>query len=266
VEPDLTLLRELVEGSPFLTTRPGRGVPQAWIQQVEAILGPLPPSYRWWLSEYGAGTLGGGWIASIAPPDLRGHVDDDLTAPGRLVDGRLCFYAEPDCGDSYHFVHPGRRSSGTAAPAEWPVVRCDVFGDEEPFAESFAGFLAVSVARAAGLGDGPNPSLARLWRSTPGVLLPNGVLIYGPQTITERNETYEVADYAPHWVLVGDDSGGGGLFMRRHGRDRASVHLLDLGAIEPDIMGAASEKVTDDLLGWLRSGADIPGRQCTSGQ
>ncbi|MGW0432666.1 hypothetical protein ACWDV4_08985 [Micromonospora sp. NPDC003197] len=108
--------------------------------------------------------------------------------------------------------------------------------------------------------------MARLWRSTPGVLLPNGVLIYGPQTITERNQTYEVARYAPHWVLIGDDSGGGGLFMRRHGRDRASVHHLDLGAIEPDIMGAASGKVTDDLLGWLRAGGDIPERRYSAGQ
>ncbi|GAB2950664.1 hypothetical protein GCM10027280_43910 [Micromonospora polyrhachis] len=265
MEPDLTLLRELVEGTPILSTHPGRGVPEEWICQVEAMLGPLPPSYRWWLTEYGSGTLGGAGIATIAPPNLRVYADDDLTAPWRLADGLLCFYAEPDCGDSYHFVHPGHRSPGSVASAEWPVVRRDVFGDEEPFAESFAGFLSISVARAAGLGDGPTPALARLWRSTPGVLLPNGVMIYGPQIITERNETYEVDDYAPHWVLIGDDSGGGGLFMRRHGRDRASVHHLDFGAISSDTV-AASEKVADDLLVWLRGGAAIPGRQSTLGQ
>ncbi|MGW0432665.1 hypothetical protein ACWDV4_08980 [Micromonospora sp. NPDC003197] len=94
MEPDLTLLRELIEGSPILSTYPGRGVPEEWICEVETVVGPLPPSYRWWLVEYGSGTLGGAGIATIAPPNLRVHADDDLTAPGRLTDGRLCFYAE----------------------------------------------------------------------------------------------------------------------------------------------------------------------------
>ncbi|WP_340374305.1 NADAR family protein [Streptomyces sp. SS7] len=60
--------------------------------------------------------------------------------------------------------------------------------------------------------------------------------------------------YAPDWVLVGDDSGGRGLFMRRHDRDRAAVYGLDLGAVEHDIE-AVGELLTDDLLGWLAEGA-----------
>ncbi|WP_405969093.1 hypothetical protein OG496_00775 [Streptomyces sp. NBC_00988] len=81
-------------------------------------------------------------------------------------------------------------------------------GAEEEAAESFAGFLTGHVARVAGVGDGPTPSLARLWRSTPGVHLPGGVVIYGPQDILERNETYKVGEYQPDWILIGDDSGG----------------------------------------------------------
>ena len=77
-------------------------------------------------------------------------------------------------------------------------------------------------------------------------------MVYGPQAIRERNETYEVREYAPDWVLIGDDSGGSGLFMRRHGRDRTSVFRLDLDAIEPDVE-RGGERVTDDLIGRLGS-------------
>ncbi|MEE1806343.1 hypothetical protein [Streptomyces sp. BE133] len=59
--------------------------------------------------------------------------------------------------------------------------------------------------------------------------------------------------YAPDWVLVGDDGGGGGLFMRRHGRDRTRVYRLDLGAIDEDVE-ADGDPMTDDLLGWLSAG------------
>lgn len=206
-------------------------------------MGALPPSYRWWLAEYGSGRVGGADVATVAPPE---HADayEAITAGWRLNGDRLCFAAEPDGGDEYFFV------LGARPGAEHPVVRRD---QEEPVADTFAGFLAVQTALATGLKDGPNPTMARLWRSTPGVLLDNGVHVYGPQAIWERNETFEVAEYAPGWVLIGDDSGGGGLFMRRHGRDRVSVFRLGLGAIEPDIE-AAGERLTDDLIGWLGQG------------
>lgn len=178
-------------------------------------------------------------------------MDEAITAAWRLTDDRLCFAVEPDCGDAYHFALD---RSGEAGAGEYPVVcRDGADGSEYPVAESFAGFLAVRAARLRGLRDGPNPAVARLWRSTPGVLLDNGVHIYGPQCTGERNETFEVSRYAPDWVLVGDDSGGDGFFMRRHGRDRTCVHRLGLGAICADVE-AEGEPVTDDLLGWLRAG------------
>ncbi|MFD4857997.1 hypothetical protein [Streptomyces atratus] len=59
--------------------------------------------------------------------------------------------------------------------------------------------------------------------------------------------------YAPDWVLVGDDGGGGGLFMRGHGRDRTRVYRLDLGAIDEDVE-ADGDPMTDDLLGRLSAG------------
>lgn len=104
----------------------------------------------------------------------------------------------------------------------------------------------------------PNPAIAELWQTTPGLLLPDGTTVYGAEDIAERNETYEVAEYAPGWVLVGDDSGGRGLLMRSTGadfspaagRDAAEVFLLDLGALTADVP-EEGEFLTDDLIGWL---------------
>ncbi|WP_326767324.1 SMI1/KNR4 family protein [Streptomyces sp. NBC_01591] len=251
MRPDLTLLRDLVEGSPGFGRGPGGAVPEALIREAEARVGPLPPSYRWWLAKYGHGRAGDADIATVWPAESADDAYEAVTAGWRLSGDRLCFAVEPDCGDDYHFVLD---RAGAAGDGEYPVVRRDgTDGCEYPVAESFAGFLAVQVSRLRGLRDGPNPAVARLWRSTPGVLLDNGVHVYGPHLIEERNETFEVARYAPGWVLVGDDSGGDGFFMRRHGRDRISVHRLGLGAICEDIE-AEGERVTDDLLGWLRAG------------
>ncbi|MEU6920662.1 SMI1/KNR4 family protein [Streptomyces sp. NPDC046631] len=258
MKPDLTLLRDLVDASPGFGRGPAAAVPEALIGAAEARVGPLPASYRWWLARYGHGRAGGADIATVGPAD---DLDDDMyeaiTAAWRLTGDRLCFAVEPDCGDAYHFALD---RSGEAGAGEYPVVcRDGADGSEYPVAESFAGFLAVRAARLRGLRDGPNPAVARLWRSTPGVLLDNGVHAYGPQCAGERNETFEVSRYAPDWVLVGDDSGGDGFFMRRHGRDRTSVHRLGLGAICADVE-AEGEPVTDDLLGWLRAGGPLPGR------
>ncbi|GAA2044803.1 hypothetical protein [Polymorphospora rubra] len=83
--------------------------------------------------------------------------------------------------------------------------------------------------------------MAELWRTTPGLCLPDGTRIYGPHEITERNSTHEVAGYTPGRVLVGDDSGGAGYLMRRTGtapspapgRSGAEIFRLDLGALSP---------------------------------
>ncbi|RIQ14405.1 hypothetical protein [Jiangella rhizosphaerae] len=102
--------------------------------------------------------------------------------------------------------------------------------------------------------------MAELWRMTPGLYLANGTAIYGPHSICERNTTYEVEEYSPGWVLIGDDGGGAGYLMRRQGtvggRD-GEVYRLDLGALSDDVK-ADGEYVTDDLCRWLAaSGSDV---------
>ncbi len=49
----------------------------------------------------------------------------------------------------------------------------------------------------------------RFWQQrSGGAMLEDQVQIYATADIEERNHTYEVADYFPGWVAVGDDSGG----------------------------------------------------------
>ncbi len=112
--------------------------------------------------------------------------------------------------------------------------------------------------RARAVLSAPVPALAALWQVSLGVLLNDGTRVYAPDEIDERNATLEVPEYAPGWVLVGDDSGGNGYLMRRaqpqfdpaEGRAVAEVFRIDLGALTQNIADAG-EFVTDDLVGWL---------------
>ncbi|WP_209313177.1 SMI1/KNR4 family protein, partial [Streptomyces lonarensis] len=249
--PDTARLRELVLGSPAVSPAGGAAAPSvAAVAAAERVTGPLPPSFRWWLTTFGGGRIGGAETAVVAPSGWQDEYDA-VTAPWRREErpGLLACAEEPD-GARYWFDLTERRADG-----ECPVL-CDA-GDglgPQPFAATFAGFPAVVVALATGQRHGPNPAVAELWRQGPGVMLPCGVQAYGPDVLPERNATYEVARWAPDWVLVGDDSGGAGLLMRRHGADRSSVYLLGLGALEPDV-AAAGERVTGDLGAWLTAGA-----------
>ncbi|KAB8162017.1 DUF4303 domain-containing protein [Streptomyces sp. 3MP-14] len=116
---------------------------------------------------------------------------------------------------------------------------------------------AERAAHTGPLAPPPNPTVAELWRLTPGWYLPDGTALYGPHSLAERNATYEVARYAPGWALVGDDGGGDGLLMRAPGpafapatgRASAEVFRLGLGALAPDVADEGTF-VTDDLIGW----------------
>ncbi|MFC7549587.1 hypothetical protein [Plantactinospora sp. GCM10030261] len=57
--------------------------------------------------------------------------------------------------------------------------------------------------------------------------------LYGPDEIAERNLTYEIAEYAPDLLLIGDDGGGRGLFVAGNDSD-PEVVLVGLGAVGSD--------------------------------
>ena len=59
------------------------------------------------------------------------------------------------------------------------------------------------------------------------------VLVYSPEDIAERNSTYEIPQYRPDLLLIGDDGGGRGLLIARDDPD-PDVILMDLGAVGSD--------------------------------
>ena len=71
--------------------------------------------------------------------------------------------------------------------------------------------------------------LIEFWKSYNEVSFENGINIYGLDIATERNRLYEVSTYAPQNILVGDDGGGRGLFIKKNGD--LNVFYQDLGAL-----------------------------------
>lgn len=75
-----------------------------------------------------------------------------------------------------------------------------------------------------------------------------GIVVYSAGNLVERNLTYEVADYAPGFVLIGDDSGGRGFLVRVNDPD-SSVFSSDLGDLDP----MDFEIEAADVLSWIGS-------------
>ncbi|WEH13837.1 hypothetical protein [Streptomyces sp. VNUA24] len=96
----------------------------------------------------------------------------------------------------------------------------------------------------------PAPLVA-LWNVTNGLMTDTGVTVYSAECIGERNTTYEVARYAPGFVLIGDDSGGRG-FLLRHDVPDSAVFSSDLGDLDPADFAVESSDFTS-WIGSLRS-------------
>jgi hypothetical protein len=75
-----------------------------------------------------------------------------------------------------------------------------------------------------------------LLRCSNGFFVPNvaSLLLYSVDELLERNETYEVQEYLPGWIMIGDDGGGQGIF----------IHHRDTNA-QPFINGMGSMLITD---------------------
>ncbi|MFJ8627963.1 hypothetical protein ACIRD3_34705 [Kitasatospora sp. NPDC093550] len=85
-----------------------------------------------------------------------------------------------------------------------------------------------------------------LWQVTDGLMTEAGVTVYSSGCIGERNATYEVARYAPGFVLVGDDSGGRG-FLLRADDPASAVFSSDLGDLGPEDFEVESA----DFASWI---------------
>lgn len=132
----------------------GRGVPEEVITDAERHFGiAFPPSYRWWLSNYGAGYVGGYELQGLFPemiadrePEVQLIGDVVYLAglrakrspnPGHLLE--ILSYE----GDEAYFLDTARRGPD----GEFPVV-CRYAGSDElvDVAPDFAAFLERELA------------------------------------------------------------------------------------------------------------------------
>ncbi|MCG7375396.1 SMI1/KNR4 family protein [Paenibacillus sp. ACRSA] len=138
-----TSLIEKLEHTQVLRWFPNRQVQESWIVEVEQELGfTLPPSYRWWLLNYGVALLSGTGILTISPPEHREYADTDILYMYRLADedakreGKVELFV-PDEDEIYYFDVRTADESG-----EYKVMRLDYLnGEPEVYADSFAAFL-----------------------------------------------------------------------------------------------------------------------------
>ena len=80
-------MREIIASNPDVAEFAdfGDGVSDELIQKAELALGfSLPPSYKWWLSNYGGGEVGGEEIFSIYEEDFDSVVGGDVVYMRRL--------------------------------------------------------------------------------------------------------------------------------------------------------------------------------------
>ncbi|OCA88117.1 1,3-beta-glucan synthase regulator [Bacillus sp. FJAT-27225] len=99
-----------------------------------------------------------------------------------------------------------------------------------------------------------------LLKQSDGFSIDGGLTIYGTEDFVERNETWEVADYATGYISIGDD-GGGNVFLMLQDYDTTEVLVVDSGDMNPQ----NASFITWDFSGWIRNGClteeDIAGDQ-----
>lgn len=83
-----------------------------------------------------------------------------------------------------------------------------------------------------------------------GFGLKNGVLIYSSGELIERNETFEVAKYAPGFIAIGDDSGGRAILVAFQ---KPGVFMVDHGSMDP----ADMEQIADSISDWVTRGCPV---------
>ncbi|MCB1043637.1 MAG: SMI1/KNR4 family protein [Acidobacteria bacterium] len=138
-------LQEMIRQSPSASFgNIENGVSVTWIRKAEAFLGfSLPPSYTWWLRNYGGGEVGGEEIYSIY------EMDFDQAVGGDIVFNAIANMRSNGCGfdrlyicrtgvDEYFFFETKSRTDVN----EFPVFIGDHRSQQtEHYAKNFAEFL-----------------------------------------------------------------------------------------------------------------------------
>ncbi|KOS60592.1 SMI1 / KNR4 family protein [Lysinibacillus sp. FJAT-14222] len=88
-----------------------------------------------------------------------------------------------------------------------------------------------------------------LLKYTNGLSIAGGVLIYGTEDIIERNETWEVNEYAKGYLAIGDD-GGGNVFLMELDTEESRIFAVDCGDMNPQ----NASIIAVDFNSWIDSG------------
>ena len=72
------------------------------------------------------------------------------------------------------------------------------------------------------------------------------VMLYGLDSLRERNETYDTQQACPGYIAIGDDSGGRAVMLALDGASTA-VYLVGHGSMQRDDF----ELAADDFAAWL---------------
>jgi SMI1 / KNR4 family (SUKH-1) len=75
------------------------------------------------------------------------------------------------------------------------------------------------------------------------------VVLFSASELDERNSTYEVGEYAPGWVMIGDDSGGRAILLNAR-QDPIGVFIVGTGSMVPD----DAEQLAPTIESWLDRG------------
>ena len=83
-----------------------------------------------------------------------------------------------------------------------------------------------------------------------GCLLENGLSLYPLENLAERNQTHEVFQYTPGYLLIGDDSGGMGVLLSFEASPK-SVYASGIGDLSPSgfkVIASSHQALIDGQL------------------
>lgn len=89
-----------------------------------------------------------------------------------------------------------------------------------------------------------------LLKLTNGFETEEGILIFGTDIISERNQTYEVSEYAPGYIAIGSN-GGGQFYLMPANEDSIELIQVDTGVMNPQF----ASLVSDSFIHWINDGA-----------
>jgi antitoxin YobK len=119
-----------------------------WIEKAEIRLGlALPPSYKWWLREYGGGNIAGEEIYSLYEEDFEEAVGGDIVynaimnEKNGVFDKSQLFICDSGNDEAWFFDTNVMDEEG-----EYPVYHYDYYDDSSSFyAKNFAEFLLKKI-------------------------------------------------------------------------------------------------------------------------